>query len=621
MPEPACVMSVATRAGHAKLRSMPMSITRLAIAILPIGLLAIGCGPGPREFPDAPPPSEADAEVVPPVVLHNPVTMPDDELAQEALRRLGAPVTAALDRCQNCHAMTNAHVRSWGMQSDAAYPCLTAVDLTSQPSALQGIACLEAQSQWGILEARGLGMWTMAGRLAWFDRLFDVAYGDGSPEYAAFLADVAMPPPATIGVAQSDLDIVAEWFVRGRPLLDTYLPPIDPGDCTPSVTPEVATRIDALATTGWRAVNAGAGISMYGCAGAPTALDCMANQPRATERAYSDTWEVAPGQLRLVAELPNYSSSFWTRSSADGRFVAHGGGNGSGGSTVIDLNDDHLIGVDAAYDPAFFPDNSGFVFQGAGHNTCAQSILFGGVTQISMDTDPRCADMGIGLYQHLGRAVGGDYFAISGSFVTDNGGIGGDPSAFFGGSDTAQVLPMIFNGTTFVQHTPTTIAIPFEGDAVISPSTKMMVTRKGDAGGDMTAFVLHALDAVPNGNTYDITIPTIGTYCMSGGKPGFSYDERWLVFHHVASPTSDADAMDLGFADHFQPGYQPYAQQGTSNIYIVDLLTGVRQRITRMKPGQFAYFPHFRSDGWIYFIVREGNTETVVAADAALRAE
>ena len=28
-----------------------------------------------------------------------------------------------------------------------------------------------------------------------------------------------------------------------------------------------------------------------------------------------------------------------------------------------------------------------------------------------------------------------------------------------------------------------------------------------------------------------------------------------------------------------------------------------------MKPGQYALFPHFRSDGWIYFLVRDKNNE------------
>jgi hypothetical protein len=42
-----------------------------------------------------------------------------------------------------------------------------------------------------------------------------------------------------------------------------------------------------------------------------------------------------------------------------------------------------------------------------------------------------------------------------------------------------------------------------------------------------------------------------------------------------------------------------------------------------MNPGQFAIFPHFRSDGWIYYEVRDGNTkkEYIVVSDAAIRAE
>jgi len=45
-------------------------------------------------------------------------------------------------------------------------------------------------------------------------------------------------------------------------------------------------------------------------------------------------------------------------------------------------------------------------------------------------------------------------------------------------------------------------------------------------------------------------------------------------------------------------------------------------RITHMAPGQFALFPHFRSDGWIMFEVRDANTKQVyvVASDAAIRA-
>ena len=39
-----------------------------------------------------------------------------------------------------------------------------------------------------------------------------------------------------------------------------------------------------------------------------------------------------------------------------------------------------------------------------------------------------------------------------------------------------------------------------------------------------------------------------------------------------------------------------------------------------MAPGQYALFPHFRSDGWIYAIVRDNGRgrEEIIASDAAL---
>jgi hypothetical protein len=72
------------------------------------------------------------------------------------------------------------------------------------------------------------------------------------------------------------------------------------------------------------------------------------------------------------------------------------------------------------------------------------------------------------------------------------------------------------------------------------------------------------------------------------------------------------------------PAFTPYLEQGGSNVYVIDLTTGTETRVTTMNPGQYALFPHFRSDGWIYFVVRDpaAGVEHVVASDAALlRAE
>ena len=55
---------------------------------------------------------------------------------------------------------------------------------------------------------------------------------------------------------------------------------------------------------------------------------------------------------------------------------------------------------------------------------------------------------------------------------------------------------------------------------------------------------------------------------------------------------------------------------------MIDLLTGEVVRLTTMKDRQYAFAPHFRADGWIYFVVRDMNNtanETLVASDAALR--
>jgi Tol biopolymer transport system component len=80
---------------------------------------------------------------------------------------------------------------------------------------------------------------------------------------------------------------------------------------------------------------------------------------------------------------------------------------------------------------------------------------------------------------------------------------------------------------------------------------------------------------------------------MPGAKPNISYDERFFVTHHY--------------------------EGGTSNIYIVDLRSGNSRRVTNMPADARALFPHFRSDGWFYFLVKQNDgAEFVVASDAAL---
>jgi hypothetical protein len=103
---------------------------------------------------------------------------------------------------------------------------------------------------------------------------------------------------------------------------------------------------------------------------------------------------------------------------------------------------------------------------------------------------------------------------------------------------------------------------------------------------------------------------------LRGGKAAFSLDERWMTVHHYVT---DEDAEALGFEGPLDPAFAPYQALGAANLYVVDLLSGQPRRVTTMPPGQYALFPHFRSDGWLYFVVRttEGN-EIFAATDAAL---
>jgi hypothetical protein len=111
-----------------------------------------------------------------------------------------------------------------------------------------------------------------------------------------------------------------------------------------------------------------------------------------------------------------------------------------------------------------------------------------------------------------------------------------------------------------------------------------------------------------------VELPELARYCLPGGKAAISLDDRWIVTHHRAT---NADATDLGFTGPSDPGFAAY--RGVSNVYLIDVLTGREIRVTNMQPGQRALFPHFRSDGWLYFLVRDRTLpERIVASDAGL---
>ncbi|MBK9034142.1 MAG: hypothetical protein IPL61_23255 [Myxococcales bacterium] len=591
----------------------------------------LACGGGGGGGIDAPPSDSAppvdapvDAFIIP--VLRNPVGLADDQLAMQASLLLGQGGSM---RCNQCHAISRDRLRSWETESSAAVSnCLTNTAPMTQAEGAAIVDCLRATP--GVVTSgwppHNFGIYATAARLDWFLYVFNLAFGptEGPNQLAMFQAETAMPRGVGAPYTQGEFDIVAEWFARGLPMLDVVIPADPPPtDCTTTITAEVTTHVATMATQGWRALNRTNGILMFGCAGAATPRDCLTTYPSSSANAWSAGWAAAmPNQTIRVLRENNYSSSYWTRSSADGRYVAHGGAAAASQtyrSTIIDLTRDAEIPAAALYDPGFFADNSGFVLQGGSAKFCEQSLLASGPATVDF-TEAQCSTTtAVGLYQHLGAVHNGDYWTVDGQFTNDNGGHGvtlADPSSTFQSTASIDLTPLVHTGTAYVPKPRTRITLPREGDVVISPSARLLVSRVS-AGAGQSLYLMRKIVATPNGTGYDVQVPEIARYCVRGAKPALSYDERWMTWEHYVEAN---DWQALGYSSATDPGFTALRASGAANVYVMDIATGAIQRVTTMQPGQYALYPHFRSDGWLYYLVRDNTRgrEYVVASDAAL---
>jgi hypothetical protein len=605
---------------------------------LPVPDTGVDGGPGPHDAgaTDTNPP---DAFVGPDAWSLDPVPafrtphpeIADAALAMQALAILGAPEAGATTtRCNECHTLSRSRIRYWRALSDTSMAnCLTDLAVTSDTSAATMLTCLQSPTTMAYTTPR-LGIWATASRLPWFQYVFrHGTTGDWMANHDAFVTAAGMPAPSAVGapLTQAEFDIVAEWFLRGVPGVDGVLPAEStPTTCLPGVTSEVRDHVTEMATMGWGARDRAAGMLMQGCAGAATPEDCFATTMDATATTYGANWTnitggVAGAHLRLLYDLP-YRSSYWTRSSPDGRFVSNGATT-TPHLRFVDLQRGVVIGGNAQYDPSFFPDGSGFVVQGGGARVCEQSVLTTGSPTMLSFTEPGCSSGGsIGLYEHVGVSLdGSDYWAISGTNEYDSADppVLQDPdTSSFGSTAQATLYLMTNTGTSFVTGGTRHFSHPYEGDAVLSPSLRLVVTRGAGPGGHPLSYVLRRLDVTGSGASLSVSSHEVGRYCTGGAKPAFSYDERFITYYHYVN--GDADARERGFTGASDAGFAAFRTRGAADVYIIDLVTGVRTRVTNMAAGQYALFPHFRADGWLYFLVRsdDGSAEHIVASDAAL---
>jgi hypothetical protein len=535
----------------------------------------------------------------------------DLALAKEVVGMLGG----TSGKCKQCHGVTEAKIKSWGTTLSAVDAACFATDLAPK----KRIDCLRTDptNAASPFSARKLGLYAAGAEQQEFKALFQAAFPAATweQEYATFTQRASMPRGGQ-AFTSAEFAKIKGWVLRGMPALPQAFgapPEPEPGlTCTPSTTPELQAHIQAMKTQGWSARLADQSTPMFGCAEGSNALGCMSTLPDAT--ATFGTPNVQQTLRKLIDQ--DLASHYWVRSSADGRYVGFGFNDSA---RIVDLkNTAKPIAVEADYDPYFLPSNDGFAFAGSHSGgqivLCKQSLLSDASNapspHIGLD-ESKCADMGEEVYMSIGTALDGvRYFMTHGAHANDDGGhdITRQLPADFGPDAETSFIPMVNNGQSYKAKPGVVVKLPNEGDLMLSPSSQLAAARFGD---DTHSFGYHIRLVKPAqsaSGALRVDTPLAATVCMPGQKANISFNERFMVTHQ--------------YVDRSQPD-QAQLPKGSSNVMLADLLTGKIVRITTTKRDQFALYPHFRADGWLYFLVRDmnANKEYVVASDAALRME
>jgi len=576
----------------------------------------LGCGANPSDptctWADLP--TQAGDPAVLPEVTERGV-----ELATEALTVLGAPievdgVDVASRRCSECHPVSRRGLEKWGeftrdARAEVGIDLGAVVADMDQAEALAIVDNMRVDGPGTVFAAEKLGVFSAGVQFGYFQQLFNKAFDAARAplEYGSFRQRVSMPKGSHPPLSAREFAVVTKWVLDENleHLEELLLEEPAPSTCeeaaaragVASISPAMLTHIEEMAFDGWGARNEESGINMFGCSGDDSLNGCFTSTP---ERAAWVAPDIADARLVELRDF-GFDTSFWTRTSADGRFVGNGGRGASDtnfGATITDLQGGNNIGVRGSYDPSFFPNNAGFIMQGGGAGLCSQSVLtnasalMGGIDF----TEPGCSTAeGINLYQHVAVNIdGGDYVVINSQFTSDAGNSNEDPSAGFSDTSTMKFSPLVHDGTTWVQKPAVVVDSPFEGDSVLSPSGRLVISRVAKGDGTAHGYMIRRVNSVPSGDSYNIDIDdALEFLCMPGAKANISFDERFAVTHHY--------------------------EGGTANLYLADLRDGTQYQVTNMPAGARALFPHFVSNGWMYFLVTGDEGDRLIASDAALR--
>lgn len=577
----------------------------------------------------------------------------NEELALSALRIMGAPKVPGVQgtgACGACHSMNQVNLKKWKESYDS-YMGETGLLRDTTKTQTQRINSMRrdpnnsrtkfAAGKIGILAA-GVHLGLAANVLpdkhpnAYAQGKFLAELFKGKNDvYDTFRKQMLMPIEASHPrLTATEYETIFTWLAKGLPEAEKYIPEAGrPTTCTNNFAPLKA-HASSIKSKNWSVANRDAQMPMFACDSPSAAPDTCFQQkkgsadvfPLARTQAYGAGWELEGSNVRILRAL-NYSTYYWMRTSPDGRFVGNGGGP-EGSAVFADLapalsGGTRDIVVEANYDPDFFPDNKGFVFQGGNSNgtVCPMTLMTNPATTRITLQERGCSATGFGLYQTVGQRLAdndiGDRYAITSEFASDehHQGETEDTDVSAGAGDGILVSVLRAKGNDQESGYETlqreNLDTPFRGDAMMSRSGMLVSTRIGGPNGNPIGYSVDKMLATPVGNKYRFVLQDGGKVCMIGNKANLSFDERFLTTQHYVSRKDFASDAE----------YAPYKDKGAADIWISDFVTGKITRAIKMNPGQFAVFPHFRSDGWLYVLVRDSNTskEYIVASDIAIR--
>jgi len=616
------------------MRSSLLSISLLALVV---GPLAVACSSTSEE---------ADAEVAD-------EALSNEDLGRKALSIMGAKLPNAQQQCNRCHDINKATLTKWHADYKTAVQFI-GDDRRTIDKRLDYMRRDPSDRTSGFSPAK-LGFLTAGshfGGSAAVDKtrhpatykqsqILEKLFAGREAEYDKFRSETLMPiEPEYDRLSAAEYNTIATWLDKGMPKLNEILPEdARPTVCTDDFT-QLKAHASAIKSKSWESVNKENRVPMFACDAGSKPSDCFKQKfdgkdifASSADKDYSRSWAQDGSVVRVLREL-EYKTFFWSRTSADGRFVANGMSGGPDGAVIADLAaalapggpKTRDIGASARYDPDFWPDNKGFMFQGTSNGGvyCAQSLLTNPNTKKISFNEPECSKLDtIGLYQTVGQRIGdnsvADHFVVNGKFASDNPGQSAndaDLGTTFGPDAKAIIRVMFARGNDaeagYEVKQSVELNTPFEGDIMMSRSSSLLGARVAGERGQL-GYAVRQVTSTFGADGYKFALKPIGRICMAGNKANFSFDERFLVTHHYL--TRADFASDAEFA--------PYKEKGAADIYMTDFVTGKKVRITRMAAGQFALFPHFRSDGWVIFSVRDASgaakKEYIAASDWAIR--